>query len=340
MLHGGTRITVWKGINPIGEAVEKEKANRATNLQADGLRRVLLYPDEIASRASIYRTDGQMPMVPKMKKEEGDLSAANELEKLSIQCMHSSGVNATVREHMLYRKMAADLEMGRYEEAYEDAQRIYVQYASDLHYQKMLRIILHTLGYEQEAAMEEARADKRHYRFLIAPYMGLAYSNYCMGLVELGNILYHMGHQVTYLFDTNDTGEIWYIRNNQDYVSRREGKKGGRQLLVQDLVQEYGSLQNYLRQIASEKVARTVLVNRSPACLAAAQGVGSMITVFPDFSDDRCMESVYGRKHMNNTELMFLYTESDIVFSHQYHGENAHDWQDKGEFDLIEWKWN
>lgn len=334
-LHGGTRIAVYKGINPISEAIEKEKSNRARNLQAEGMRRVLLYPDEIAARAAMYATDGKKPWMSDSGEETNSQSAENVMESLAIASVLGGGTDVTSRETMLYRKMAADHELQNYEEAYEDAQRIYVSYASQPHYQAMLRDILRKLGYEHEAAIEEVREGNARYHFLIAPYLGFTYSNYCISLVELGNILYHMGNQVTYLFDTDDKGEIWYIRNNQNYVSRREGKKGGRQFLIPDLVEEYGSLSQALRQIDSDKTDKVVLITRSVACLEAAKEAGGIATVFPDFSDERCIEGIYGNMHMEAGELFRLYQEADIVLSHQYRGKNACDWQDRGNLDYI-----
>lgn len=338
-LHGGTRIAVYKGINIVKEAIEKENNNRETNLRANGKRRVLLYPDEIAKRASMYHTDGNMPIPPPppisdIKLNCDNSNAYRELEKISFQAVCLKASDIATRDKMLYEKMQADMEIGNLEEAYEDSRRIYVKYASDLNFQRMLRNILLKLGYENEAAIEEARDYNKPYHFIIAPYMDTMYSDYCLGLTELGNILYHMGNSVTYLFDTLEESEIWYIKNNSDYVDRREGKKGGKQFLIADLIKEYGSLSEFFKQI--NILEDTVLVTRSPMCLTAAKANRDIITVFPDFSDNRCMESIYAKKHMSDNDLNRLYNEADIVFSHNYRKENSYDWQDRGHFNYAD----
>ena len=88
-------------------------------------------------------------------------------------------------------------------------------------------------------------------------------------------------------------------------------------------------------KIISDEQHRVILVTRSHVCLTAVKDMKKVITIFPDFSDNRCIESIYGVRHMNIAELNFLYTQSDYVFSHSYCSENAYDWEDKGHFDYL-----
>ncbi|MBE6091628.1 MAG: hypothetical protein E7201_00390 [Selenomonas ruminantium] len=322
-LHGGTRITVWKGINLADKSMAMEKNNREKNLQADGLRRVLLYPEEIMKRASTYSADGKTHIMA---------HAIDELEEIADNSVRGKAIDNNARESMLLRKMALDLKCQNYEEAYEISQVIYVKCASDTHYQEMLREILQKLNYEEEVAIEKARDFGEHYHFIIAPYLDCPWSIYRIGLAELGNILYHMGHEVTYLFDTKDKGEMWYIRNNPIYMNRYSEKRGGEQFLLSDLLQKYGSWTNVIKRFANNKV-RNIVISRNLDCLIAAKGINDVMTIFPDFSDNRCIESVYGDKCVNTSELARMYNEADIIFSHKYRAENTYDWQDRGHLD-------
>lgn len=184
-------------------------------------------------------------------------------------------------------------------------------------------------------------ADKKR-RFLIIPYADMIASSKIVAIVELGLVLQHMGHDVSFIFSPMGNEEH-YIRKNR-YLTNRQGVcLGCRQYLLED-VQKAG-ISNFLNTHFTEDI---IIVSRRAEFFIDKEEYrnGNMKYVFPDFFHNGDAEMPASR-NMGRKEWEQLYDRADVVLTKQKIKGNGKQkivrWEDNDSRDaylVVEDRWD
>lgn len=266
------------------------------------------------------------------------------LDKICICSMNVFGQDAAVEKELAYQKFLCLIQDKQYGNALQTAFRLYHDYAGDRDFMAGLIEALSAFEAREEAAVEQAgmeSADKKR-RFLIIPYADMIASSKIVAIVELGLVLQHMGHDVSFIFSPMGNEEH-YIRKNR-YLTNRQGVcLGCRQYLLED-VQKAG-ISNFLNTHFTEDI---IIVSRRAEFFIDKEEYrnGNMKYVFPDFFHNGDAEMPASR-NMGRKEWEQLYDRADVVLTKQKIKGNGKQkivrWEDNDSRDaylVVEDRWD
>ncbi len=254
--------------------------------------------------------------------------------RCSLNVFHQ---NITIEKELTYQKFLCLIRQKQYSNALQAAFKLYHDYSSEQEFcEGFIEALLYFGNYE-EAAIEEAgrglaaltfsaddaetdvyckrifeKCKKKKAHFIIVPYVSMFASGRITSLVELGLVLQHLGHEVTFVFSPIGN-EVDYIRRNKFLTNRHEVCLGCGQYLLED-VQKKG-ISNFLNDSFRGDI---VIISRRASFFVDRKEYrnGNMKYVFPDFSDNRDAEAA-GSREMDRKELECLYNRADLVLTKQ-----------------------
>lgn len=259
------------------------------------------------------------------------------LDKLCLCSMNVFQQDTAAEKELAYKKFLCLIRDQQYGNALQIAFRLYYDYSWDRDFfNGLIEALLFFEAYE-EAAVEEARmgfadisfaiedgaADKycreifekfkkKKMHFLIIPYANMLASSRIVAVVELGLVLQHLGHDVSFVFSPIGNEEH-YIRRNR-YLTNRQGVcLGCRQYLLED-VQKAG-ISKFLNSSFAEDI---VIVSRKAEFFIDKEEYrnGDIRYVFPNFFHNGDAEMPASR-NMDKEERKHLYGKADLVLTKQ-----------------------
>ncbi len=261
------------------------------------------------------------------------------LSEISEVCLNMYEASIEDEKKLLYCKFIALTRLEKYHNALMAAYPIYVTYADDLEYRKSLIKALKGVGADKEAELELNR-EKGGKHFIIVQKVKTLASSKQYGLIELGIVLYHMGHKVSFIFESIDKGEQYYVQKNKMLTDRHDICLGPFQYLKQE-IKNHGFDKFLMEQSEDELV---VITRDKDFCGQRVEGK-EIKYIFPDYSDVRDAETRAGRR-TSKEELEYLYDTADVILT--YDSENTDSngkfviWQDndhKEEYWIEEKRW-
>lgn len=241
--------------------------------------------------------------------------------------------SAEDESRLLYQKFNALIVAKEYDSALAVKERIYEEYSGDSVFQNNLVKALTQIGACKEASIEANRVQEgRH--FIIIP-AGRSYaSGRRWGLIELGIVLHHFGHKVSFILEPVDESEKYYINSNQLLTDRHGNCQGCWQYLVEKVEEE--GVEQFLGRVQEDELF--IITRRKDFCGKRLEGKKTTY-IFPDFTDWRDAESKVG-KRMPKEEIDFLYQNADIVLTREMKYDCKSDyvlWQDNDHKEIY---WN
>ncbi|EOS74247.1 hypothetical protein C819_03000 [Lachnospiraceae bacterium 10-1] len=235
------------------------------------------------------------------------------LNEISEVCLNMYGASTEDEKKLLYCKFIALTRLEKYHDALMAAYPIYEIYVDDLLYRKSLVKALKGIGADKEAELE-LKWEKSEKHFIIVPKVKSFASSKKYGLIELGIVLYHMGHNVSFIFEPIDESEQYYIQKNKILTDRHGIGSGCFQYLKQEIKDQ--GFDNFLMEQTEDELI--VITRDGDFCGQRAKNK-KIKYIFPDYSDVRDAETRAGRKTPKE-ELEYLYDMSDMILA--YASEN------------------
>lgn len=237
------------------------------------------------------------------------------LEKIVYLEMNTYEADEVVREKLLYQKFMCQVWMQLYEDALQSAFLLYHSCADDKMFNLKLREALHAIGaYEEEQIEKQRCLGEKKYRFIIVPNKCRSVQCRTSGLVELGQVLYHLGHEVVFVYNPLVDWEKEQIRQMK-ILDNPRGFVWGYQGILLDTVQEQG-IAEFIDSFSEEN--ETIVISRKAEMFVKKSRLEKNVRyVFPDFSDIRDAETLYAQKHMKQDEIDDLYSLADVVLTKQ-----------------------
>jgi len=265
-------------------------------------------------------------------------NAAQTMKEIVFSSLNIYERPANIEKEILYQLFLCHVETEAYHDALEEAFMIYDSFAEDRRFSEALINALWATEAYEEAILELVRLGKHekffnqkgvdsfYYRslakklqseerrhFLLVPYTKMQASSRIAGLTELGLVLRHLGHCVSFVFEPEDESEETYIRKNPVLKNRREISLGCRQYLWEDVMEE--GVPSFLKSFGEEKI--TVISRRKEFFGGKEElaGLQDIHYVFLDFSDDRDAETRAALRELSKRELTDLYTGADMILT-------------------------
>lgn len=254
-------------------------------------------------------------------------NSENVLEKIAYLELNTYEIDDAMREKLLYQKFMCQIWMELYEDALQSAFLLYHSYADDRMFNFKLREALHAIGaYEEEQIEVQRSLGGKKYRFIIIPNKCRSIQCRTSGLVELGQVLYHLGHSVIFAYNPLGTNEKEQIRQMK-VLDNPRGFVWGYQGVLLDTVRELG-ISEFINSFEEE----TIVISRKAEMFVDKKRGKQLRYVFPDFSDIRDSETLYAQEHMKQDEIDALYSRADIVLTklnylEKYNGKSVV-WED------------
>lgn len=361
------RKTFWKNT-----AVWDNESNVSTvNLSRRNIR---LSKYDIGHYSKMYRTDkkeniiGYKEGITRILREDIDENNCHEI--CNQICLYTLNVFAMGREletQLLYKSFLCRLYLQKFQEALQSAFKLYHEYARDRQFTEGLIQALLSIGAYEEAVVEQIRigkkeldygscdsealdyckkiagklvSEKKH--FIIVPRTIMFASSRIMGLVELGMVLYHLGHKVSFVFEPYNESEKTYIRENKQLTNRQGVCLGCRQYLEEDIGE---GIEEFLNCFLDDDI---VVISRKSKYFANKKDVNNLRIqyVFPDFTDMRDAESLPAGREINSDERRLLEEKADFVLTKNGDKEKKNGkyvlWEDndsKDAYEMIDVDW-
>lgn len=252
----------------------------------------------------------------------------------SINVFHQ---DLTTEKELTYKRFLCLVKDKQYSNALQSAYKLYNDYSSDKNFfDGLIESLLYFEAYE-EAIVEAAgmglnkfsfdikdsnkdkycrkifgKLKKEKKQFVIIPYAKMIASSKIISLVELGLVLKHLKHDVSFVFSPLGNEED-YIRRNRYLTNRREVCLGCSQYVLED-VQKIG-IDNFLNDTFMGDI---VIISRLADFFIDKQEYknGKITYVFLDFSDNRDAETEASR-NMDKNEWKYLYEKANLILTKQ-----------------------
>lgn len=288
------------------------------------------------------------------------------LDKTCVCSMNVFHQDLAAETELTYKRFLCLVKDKQYSSALQSAFKLYHGYSSDKDFLDGLVESLLSLGAFEEAAVEEAgmgldgltfdvkdsvtdgycrkifgKLKKKKMQFVIVPHADMIASSKLIGLLELGIVLRHLGHNVSFVFSPIGN-EGNYIRRNRYLTNRQEVCLGGRQYLLEDV--EGMGIGNFLNDSFMGDIV--IISRRKEFFIDKKEYInGNMKYVFPDFSDIRDAEAA-ALRDMDREELACLYDRADLVLTKQEMEGNGKqrivNWEDNDSrepYSVVEERW-
>lgn len=229
----------------------------------------------------------------------------DEIAELSLNTYDLSIKN---ENQLMYQKFQALVNIKDYHTALTVATPIYEMYADDFMYRDNLIESLTAIGAHREAGMEKKRSTNRK-QFVIIPAGQTCASSRRYGLIEVGIILHHLGHQVAFILNTDDKTEEYFIKN-ETLVNRR-GIDSGCKVYQQKNIKK-DDFTSFLNGFHEEEL---FILTRSRDYCGQKTEQKRVTYIFLDFMDQRDAESKVGQR-MPKEDVEYLYNNADIIMTH------------------------
>ena len=360
------RKTFWKDIG------RKDAAESRTNINFEKRNiRLNAFDIEMYSKRYVLHKKAVLDQYARLQREILDsrvdeYNCGKLLDKICLCSLNVFHQNLVIEKELTYQKFLALIRDKQYSNALQTAFKLYYNYSSEQEFCRGLIEALLFFGAYEEAAVEEAgrelpaltfssgdaetdvycrsifeKCKKKKMNFIIIPYADMIASARIVSLVELGLVLQHLGHEVTFVFSPIDNEED-YIRRNKYLTNRHEVCLGCRQYLMKDVHRT--GIRNFLNDSFTGDI---VIISRMSGFFIEKKEYekGNVKYVFPDFSDSRDAETA-GSLEMDRKELNCLYDRADLVLTKQKIKGNGNqkivNWEDNDSreaYYIVEERW-
>lgn len=360
------RKTFWKDIG------RKDAAESRTNINFEKRNiRLNAFDIEMYSKRYVLHKKAVLDQYARLQREILDsrvdeYNCGKLLDKICLCSLNVFHQNLVIEKELTYQKFLALIRDKQYSNALQAAFKLYYNYSSEQEFCRGLIEALLFFGAYEEAAVEEAgrelpaltfssgdaetdvycrsifeKCKKKKMNFIIIPYADMIASARIVSLVELGLVLQHLGHEVTFVFSPIDNEED-YIRRNKYLTNRHEVCLGCRQYLMKDVHRT--GIRNFLNDSFTGDI---VIISRMSGFFIEKKEYekGNVKYVFPDFSDSRDAETA-GSLEMDRKELNCLYDRADLVLTKQKIKGNGNqkivNWEDNDSreaYYIVEERW-
>lgn len=216
---------------------------------------------------------------------------------------------AEEENRFLYQKFIALVEAKEYNNALSIESKIYEEYAEDVLFRKNLVKALIGIGAYKESKIEQRWGEKKKHFVIIPAGRSCASARRC-GLIELGIILHHFGHKVSFILEPLDNSEKYYISSNELLIDRRGNCFGCNQYLQEDVEKE--GFEKFLNRFQQDEL---LIITRKRKFCERFEGK-KLTYIFPDFTDRRDAESRVGDR-MPKEDIEYLYKNADIIMTQE-----------------------
>lgn len=355
------RKTFWKNTagQDIGSNVSTIDLSR---------RNIRLSKYDIERYSKEYRTDEKENMegykegVTRILQEDIDENNCREvLEKICSYSLNVFEMESRLEAQLLYKNFLVYLNLQKFQTALQSAFKLYHEYAGNRQFTEGLIQALLSIGAYEEAVVEQIRIGKKELdygscdsktlgyckriagkltsgrkHFIIVPWTTMFASSRIMGLAELGMVLYHLGHKVSFVFEPYNESERTYICENKRLINRQGICLGCWQYLEEDIGEK---TEEFLSRFVDDDI---VVVSRRSKYFVDKKNMGGFRIqyVFPDFSDMRDAESLPAGREIDSGELGFLSRKADLILTKSKDKEKENEkyvlWEDNDSKDVYE----
>ena len=258
---------------------------------------------------------------------------------------------------LLFKKFLCYIYRKQYEKALQNVFPLYAEYADNMEFNKGLREALHFIAAYEEEMVESIRLGielkeddlnkenvfyykklnklgRKRLHFIMVPYVCNSVTFQSLGLVEVAQVLLHLGHKVSFIYEPGNSMEKEMIEK-EGLIRTELGYRTGYGAYLYESVKD--DRENFYNQLDDEEI---VVVSRKAEMFIEKDKVKKTLSyVFIDFSDERDAETFYATEKMDKKELDNLYRKADIVLTKDnYIKSNFHNaifWKDN---DIDKWR--
>lgn len=269
----------------------------------------------------------------------------DEICGLSLNTYQSS---TDLESRILFQKFLAQIQCGEFHFALQASVKLYARYRTDEIFKKNLMIALCGIGANREAIVESLSLSGDRYeddrlrtvmndrelrprlslpkkQFLIIPSMGMAPSSVITGLFELGMALFHLGHDVSFVFEPVNEEEKEWVKNSGHLVNRNGADLGCKWYDMEEV--RKSGIDSFYQSYGS---ADLIVISRKEDFYI--QGYPNIKYVFIDFTDSKDSESAEAYK-IPEEDISHMYQRADLVLTQDKKLECVSDvvtWEDSG----------
>lgn len=245
--------------------------------------------------------------------------------------------DASLEMQILFKKFLCHVYMKQYKKALQNVFPLYMEYADNVEFNKGLRKALHFIEAYEEEIVESVRIgleieenifnneQESYYKvlmkklkknngkrmhFLMVPAICNSVAFQSLGLAELAQVLVHLGHKVSYVYEPGNDMEKEMIEEGT--IKSELGYNVGYNAYLYDSVRSNG-IERFFDELEEEEL---IVVSRKAEMFIEKNRVDKRLYyVFPDFSDERDAETFYAVTQIGREELDDLYSRADIVLT-------------------------
>lgn len=342
-LHGGKRTVLWKNVTMTAKAVKKELLHRMETRKEDR-RSISLLNAEIKKYSKKYQIDGgdnineyRVKFISTIETEVCKDNAQSILHSVAELSLNIFELTYAERRQLGLKKFYAEVKLESFDLALQDAFPLYAENQLNRPFIENLIYCLYKSNYYEEAAIEYWRMPECEISrdivqrimmyllgfsnkyggersVLLIPFAKMTPSSQLLGLVELGVVLYHMGFDVTYIFNAADEGEEYYIEKYPIFTNRHGTVLGGKQYSKKKLMSKENGIMSFMKEYLLEHENPIVITRDADFIEKDEQLREKCQYVFPDFSDWRDAETIPARE-MPKDKMDILYSNADVILS-------------------------
>lgn len=318
-------------------------------------RRIIIDKYDIARYARRYKADGTSNIERYKERLEQVLNtevtsdnAESILEEICSLSLNTYQSNADLELGILFQKFLAQIQCGEFHFALQACVKLYGRYRINEVFKRNLIIALCGIGADREAIVESLSLSGDGYeddrlrtvmtdrelrprlslpkkQFLIIPSMRMAPSSVITGLFELGMALFHLGHDVTFVFEPNNEEEKEWVRSSR-HLWNRNGADLGCKWYDMEEVRKKG-IDSFYQAYGRDDL---IVISRKKDFYL--NGYPNIKYVFVDFTDPKDSESAEAYR-IPKEEIRHMYQRADLVLTQDKELKCVSDavvWDDSG----------
>lgn len=330
-------------------------------------RRIIIDKYDIARYSRKYKADGISNIEQYRERMEKVLTTEvtadnakfilDEICRLSLNT-YQGGVDFDLE--ILFQKFLAQIQYGEFQYALQSCVKLYEKYRDNELFKESLVIALREIGADKEAIVESISLSVDKYqderlqtvmtdkelrprlslpkkKFLIIPSMAMAPSSVITGLFELGMALFHLGHDVSFVFEPINKEEKEWLKNSEHLVNRNGADLGCKWYDIEEVRKK--GISSFYQTYGKDDL---IVISRKDDFYLKEHP--NIKYVFIDFTDPKDSESVESDK-IPEKEINNMYRMADLVLTQNktlQYVSNTVIWEDNGlqeEYWLCGQKW-
>lgn len=310
-------------------------------------RNIYFNSNDIKKYSKNYQINGKYNIENYIEKQEKVLNASitKENSKEIIDILTELSMNVyqrdnLLKEDLLYKQFLCEVYSERYHDALQSAFLLYNQFANDIVYNENLKKCLYFIGAHEEEIVESVRSKSKpltqtsiHYKenkyyielysklqnnrkkihFVIIPYKCMSVVSRRAGLVQIANVLYHLGNKISFIYEPISEYER-EILDKEELLFNSRGFVVPYQGYLLENIKKQG-VNHFINSLPDEDIV--VISRRSDMFVEKSRlnNKKNVKYVFPDFTDKRDSEFIPAEKELDKKEIDSLYSKADIILT-------------------------